>query len=42
LLSQSSDGRRGLHNVRTDEFDISLEALAGGVSFFVTLAMIVQ
>src|SRR5579859_966863 len=32
-----SDGVRGTHNVHTDEFDISLDALPVGVRFLVTL-----
>jgi len=35
-----SDGVRGTHNVHTDEFDISLEALPVGVRFLVTLALV--
>jgi amidohydrolase len=37
-----SDGLRGTHDVHTDEFDISLEALPAGVRFLVTLAMFAQ
>jgi len=35
-----SDGVRGIHNVHTDEFDLSLEALPVGVRFLVTLATV--
>lgn len=35
-----SDGVRGTHNVHTDEFDLSLDALPVGVRFLVTLATV--
>jgi len=37
-----ADGPQGIHNVHTDEFDISLEALPEGVKFLVTLAMVAE
>jgi amidohydrolase len=35
-----SDGVRGTHNVHTDQFDLSLDALPVGVRFLVTVATV--